>query len=156
MVPSPCFLWTLIHLPHLHFEVFNSVTCIIILPGKDDRQGGEVHSGWCHKIRAILRQTIVFSRLLVAGFLELTVQFFLLILMVKVTFFCSLQWMCPLSRRSLTSSEFVTSSSEMMIPLVTRGLQSVGEQEKWRHWDSPCQCPSLPFLWQNLEPGTRK
>ena len=58
MVPSPCFLWTQIHLPHLHFEVCNLVICIIILPGKHDRQGGGVHSGWCHKIRAILRQTI--------------------------------------------------------------------------------------------------
>lgn len=74
--------------------------------------------------------------------------------MVKVTFFCSLQWMCPLNRRSLTGSQFVTSSSEVMSPLVTRGPQSGGEQVKWRPWDSPCQLPSLPFLLQNLEPGT--
>jgi len=152
MVPSPSFLWTQIHLPYLPFKDFNSVTFIISASWEEWQAG---RWGQCPKIRAVLRQTIEsFPDFWAAGSLEGALHFFLLILMKKGPFCLSFQSACLLltGRASAEPSGF---QLRLMIPLVTTGLQNVGEQEAWRGWDCLCQLPSLPSLLHNLGPETR-
>lgn len=135
MVPSPSFLWTQIHLPYLPFKDFNSVTFIISASWEEWQEG---RWGQCPKIRAVLRQTIEsFPDFWAAGSLEGALHFFLLILMKKGPFCLSFQSACLLliGRASAEPSGF---QLRLMIPLVTRGLQNVGEQEAWRGWDCLC------------------